>query len=383
MLDVVSALAGSLVTAVAGWLGRSFVLASCCCSPDALMAALTSKGVDLENGAMERYADNTYRKVAKLGSGTSGTVFRVTTKEKKVYAMKVMKKDEDINEKEALETEVKCLNRLRHKNIVNMIETFQSQTTVWIVMEIADGGELYARIIKLDHFSEQVSCRFIKEVLKAVHYVHSNGIVHRDLKPENILLDSPGDDAHTKVADFGLAVDMGIEGFHPEQSMRLKKSKKVQGGFCGSPICMAPEVARKEAEYGPQCDVWSIGCITHELLSGKPAFQAKSAKELFRIIKKGEPPAFAQPVWGTISKEAKNLVASMLLKAPEERPSAAEALQHDWFEKATDHYLEDVHSEHKVRQSERVSRELDQDALGLEETLQGHHHAVAKGHVDI
>merc|ERR1719182_244301 len=100
--------------------------------------------------------------------------------------------------------------------------------------------------------------------------MHSMGVVHRDLKPENVLLESEDAESDIKIADFGLAVDLQWESYHPKESMKMKASKDIAGAFCGSPICMAPEVAVKNATYGPQCDIWSLGCMTFELLSGKP-----------------------------------------------------------------------------------------------------------------
>merc|ERR1712061_675576 len=113
--------------------------------------------------------------------------------------------------------------------------------------------------------------------------------------------------------------------------MNLKNSKQIDGGFCGSPIAMAPEVAKRNAQYGPQCDIWSVGCMTYELLCGHPPFTARSKQELFRIVQQAQGPDFQQPVWATVLPDGKYLVSQMLKKLPEERPSAAEALRYNWF----------------------------------------------------
>merc|ERR1719356_40679 len=99
---------------------------------------------------------------------------------------------------------------------------------------------------------------------------------------------------------------------------------------------MAPEVSRDDATYGPQCDLWSVGVITHELVSGHPPYMARSAIELFENIRKSPEPAFREEVWKQVSKECKNLTRALLLKSPSERPSAKEALQYDWFAAAPD-----------------------------------------------
>jgi len=107
---------------------------------------------------------------------------------------------------------------------------------------------------------------------------------------------------------------------------------------------MAPEVARHEAGYGPQCDIWSVGCITFELLSGHPPFEAATAAELFKIVHAALGPNFTDWVWLGISEEAKDIVAKMIKKRPEDRVSAREALHHSWFRTAPDNHMTEAHS---------------------------------------
>jgi len=255
----------------------------------------------------------------------------------------------------SLETEIACLRKLRHRHIVNLVEVIESGKCLWIIMECVVGGGLYDRILKLKHFSERTASRVVKQVLRGVHYMHSMGVVHRDLKPENILLTSDDEDADIKIADFGLAATLGFEGFHPEESIRLKKSRAVEGSFCGSPICMAPEVAVQHAAYGPQCDVWSVGCLTHELVSGSPPFTASSASELFRTIRQKTGPDFKDLLWQTASNESKDLIRAMLQVKAEDRPSAKEALAYRWFGSAPDAHNDTVHETIKMRITMRDS----------------------------
>jgi len=151
---------------------------------------------------------------------------------------------------------------------------------------------------------------------------------------------SPDEDSDIKVADFGLAVVLrhGLEGNRIDESMRMKAATDITEGYCGSPICMAPEVASRNAAYGPQCDIWSVGCITFELLSGNPPFNAPSAPELFQLIHMAPGPSFNDWIWLQISANAKALVTNMLKRYPEDRVSAREALQHQWFHTAPDNH---------------------------------------------
>lgn len=318
-----------------------------------LMAEIVRRGIDLEHVAMESYVRKTFELIGKLGEGASGEVFRVQRRtDAEVFAMKQIPKGNhgrQENDEESLQTEISCLRKLRHRHIVNMVEVIESERTLWIIMECASGGGLYDRIIALKHFSEASAARVVKQILKAVAYMHSMGVVHRDLKPENILLDSKDMDADVKVADFGLAVEMNFDGCGLDESMSMKTSTGISGGFCGSPICMAPEVATEKASYGPQCDIWSIGCMLHEMVCGHPPYTARTCSELFKIVKKSKGPTFENAIWKSVSAEAKDLVSQMLQKQPEDRPSAKEALSHPWFKKAPDEHLDEAQHQIQIR----------------------------------
>merc|ERR550532_1734187 len=152
-----------------------------------------------------------------------------------------------------------------------------------------------------------------------------------------------------KIVDFGLAYQLGFEGFHPEESMRLKKARVIEGAFCGSPISMAPEVSVRDALYGPQCDIWSIGCLAHELLCGHPPYSAQNPRELFDLVRHSKGPNFGDEVWAHVSSEGKDLVRQLLQKRPEDRPSAKEALNHAWFREAPDVHMPSSHDKIRLR----------------------------------
>jgi serine/threonine protein kinase len=319
-------------------------------SNEELLMELSKRGFNVEDFALETYLRKTFETLQPLGAGQSGQVWKVRKmRTGEILAMKRIRKQQRNGKyvaDEALETELSCLRKLSHPNIVNIVETVESTANLWIIMEYAAGGELYRRITELSHFSERSAARIVKQVLKAVHYMHSYGVVHRDLKLENILLTSSAEDAIIKVADFGLAYILkhGFESYRPDESMRMKKATCIRESFCGSPICMAPEVAKHNAAYGPQCDMWSVGCITFELLSGHPPFQAATASDLFKIVHASAGPDFLDWVWLGISDEAKDIVAKLIKKRPEDRLSAREALHHSWFRTAPDVHMAEAHS---------------------------------------
>jgi len=319
-----------------------------------LLRELKCRGFDIELHTFEAYVRKNYKIVEKLGEGASGEVWKVQKAQSSdFYAMKEIKKS---HSDAALQTEVRCLRKLQHRHIVNLVEVVDTRAKMWLVMEYAHGGNIYERIVSLRHFSEQHASRIIKQVLKAVHYMHSYGIVHRDLKPENVLMMSNDPDSDVKVADFGLAVELNFEGYRPDESMRLKKATCIHEGYCGSPICMAPEVASRHAQYGPQCDVWSVGCMTYELLTGNPPFMAANVQLLFKMIQTAESPPFNRGVWDGISENAKDIVTKMLKKRPDDRVSAREALSHVWFRQAPTTHMVQAHTNIVRRVTSSASR---------------------------
>jgi len=230
------------------------------------------------------------------------------------------------------------------------------------------------RLQERRHFSERSAANIVKQVLKAVHYMHSYGVVHRDLKLENVLLTSKGEGSAVKVADFGLAVILqnGFQDYRPDESMHMKKANFIQEGFVGSPICMAPEVASKFAGYGPQCDVWSIGCMTYELLSGNPPWNAATAAELFHVVHAASGPSFSDWIYLNISDDAKDVVTLMLKKRPEDRFSAREALHHRWFRTAPDRHNEEAlsalvrrYTSEQTGASRMTYRHLSEESQGM------------------
>mmetsp|Transcript_23846 Transcript_23846/g.38083 ORF Transcript_23846/g.38083 Transcript_23846/m.38083 type:complete len:327 (+) Transcript_23846:2-982(+) len=313
-----------------------------------------------------------------VGKGSYGKVMLVKHRnESNVYAMKMLRKENVIkrNQVEHTKTERNVLEAVSHPFIVTLHYAFQTPKKLYFVLEYCPGGELFFHLSRAGRFSEG-RCRFYaSEILLAIEYLHRLNIIYRDLKPENILLTNnmEDEDNDIKVADFGLAVDLHFDGYHPEESMRLKESKDIEGGFCGSPIAMAPEVAMKGAKYGPQVDIWSLGCMTYELLDGKPPFVAKNARALFKLVKESPGPDFCRGAWKNISKDAKDITGQMLQKLPQNRPSAREALQHQWFKAAPDRHLEDAHSTIVSRRTTARGEDYEEDEV--DKTLEGTHTA--------
>lgn len=260
-----------------------------------------SNFVQLIKGKVSKY----YEIMNNLGDGGFGQVKQ--GKHKKTGMVRAIKRillestsPVDIGK---MMDEVNNLKRLDHPNIIKVYEVYQDPLYISIVTELCTGGELFSKIRELKHFSENRAAKYMYEIVSAVKYCHADRIVHRDLKPENILLENKSPDAKLKLIDFGT-------------SHYIRPNSKMKR-FIGTSYYIAPEVIA--GKYDLKCDVWSLGVILYIMLSGLPPFYAKSDRELYKKIQ-SKPVRFKKSVWSSISKDAKDLIRSMLTKDPESRP---------------------------------------------------------------
>lgn len=207
---------------------------------------------------------------ALIGRGSFSRVVRVEHKiTRQPYAIKMVDK---IQGKEVCESELNVLRRVRHQYVIQLIEVFESRDKIYMVMELATGGELFDRIIAKGHFTEQDATRVLSMVCEGVRYLHSLGITHRDLKPENLLYYHPGHDSKILITDFGLSA------FRRTGNMYMKTT-------CGTPEYIAPEILARKP-YSCQVDMWAIGVVTYILLSGTMPFDDENRTRLYRLILK-------------------------------------------------------------------------------------------------
>lgn len=222
----------------------------------------------------------------------------------------------------SLFSEAEVMTSLQHPGLVRCFEWFQTERSLYLIMEILEGGDLLQCILENGRFTEPQARRLFSQLCEAVHYLHARNIVHRDLKPENILLTSKDREAmRVKIADFGLA----------------RKNKGSQGcrTFCGTPHYFAPEVINafqgqqngQPAGYGTQADLWSLGVVLYILLSGIPPFEEDG---LYEQILEGKY-EFDVTEWTTISPEAKDLVSRLMTVNPKDRLTIKEASEHRWL----------------------------------------------------
>jgi calcium/calmodulin-dependent protein kinase I len=250
----------------------------------------------------------------ELGRGGFSVVVKATKKDtKEVYAVKIIEKNQSEEELQLLQREIDILKKLNHQNIISLKEVYDEKETIYLVMELVQGGELFDQIVSRGTYSESDAANIVRQILDAVAYMHDNGIAHRDLKPENLLCS--GDEHNTiKVTDFGLSKDFSTA------SLRTS---------CGTPDYVAPEVLKGQP-YDNSVDIWSIGVITYILLCGFPPFYGNTDQQIFEKILRVEYD-FPSPDWDHISGEAKQFIKCILVPEPSKRPSAMAALELDWI----------------------------------------------------
>lgn len=157
-----------------------------------------------------------------------------------------------------LNTEISILSKVRHPNCVSLLELFETEDAVYLVTDLAEGGELFDQLLKKGSYTEGDAARLVHEILLGVEYLHEMDIVHRDLKPENLLFMDKTDNARLMITDFGL-------------SKVLTSGNDVLMTACGTPGYVAPEVL-EQIGHGKPVDIWSVGVIAYTLLCGYTPF---------------------------------------------------------------------------------------------------------------
>lgn len=211
--------------------------------------------------------------------------------------------------------EVAAMRRLQnHPNVLKIHEVMASKTKIYLVMEIAAGGELFGKVLRHGRLTEQAARRYFSQLISALRFCHQNGIAHRDVKPQNLLLDRNG---NLKVSDFGLSA-------LPEQ---LKNG--LLHTACGTPAYAAPEVARRKGYDGAKADAWSCGVILFVLLAGFLPFDDSNLAAMYKKISRRE---YQFPSW--LSKHAKAVIYQLLDPNPGTRMSIEKLMETSWFKRS-------------------------------------------------
>ena len=262
---------------------------------------------------------NDFEITKDLGRGNFSIVhLGIRRKTGEEYAIKSIYKDKIQDKLDSIESiinEIVTLRKMNHPQIIKLFEVYVTEKSIHLVFEYLSGGELFDQIDEKGIFSELEAQSLIKSMLQTLSYVHSKYIIHRDLKPENIILQNHDDLLSYKFADFGLATFC----FAGEKKMNR----------CGSAGFVAPESLNKEG-YDCKADVFSLGIISHILLTGVPPFQKNTYKETL-IANKECIFEFDSEIWNNVSIEAKQFIKDVTNRDPSKRLSAIQAVDHQWF----------------------------------------------------
>ncbi|CAK4931957.1 unnamed protein product [Aphanomyces euteiches] len=252
-----------------------------------------------------------YDKIRELGRGSHGEAILVqhqTTKELAVAKSIRIGRDDS----QAVE-EAQLLQSLNHPNIIRFIRIVHEPNArlSWLIMEYADGGDLSAFTAQSQPKCEQPlhDCEIMRifiQVCLALAYLHSKNILHRDIKPQARTHDALS--SEPSMWDFGIA-------------KALSHTLDVAQTQIGTPLYLSPEICQGD-DYNAKSDMWGLGCILYELITLKSPFYAKSMPLIVTKITKATP----DPLPSHVPSEIQQLVGLLLSKAPEQRPSASEAL---------------------------------------------------------
>ncbi|XP_012789956.1 mitogen-activated protein kinase kinase kinase 19 isoform X5 [Sorex araneus] len=249
--------------------------------------------------------------------------FRIYDKEEKYLKSNGNKTFSENNlkcEEPTLWTKVDLLKALNHVNIVAYLGTCLEENIVSIFMEFVPGGSISSIINRFGPLPEMVFCKYTKQILQGVAYLHENCVVHRDIKGNNVMLMPTG---IIKLIDFGCARRLAWAGLNGTHSDMLKSMH-------GTPYWMAPEVIN-ESGYGRKSDIWSIGCTVFEMATGKPPLASMDRMAAMFYI--GAHRGLMPPLPEHFSEDAADFVHVCLTRDQHERPSAVQLLKHSFLKR--------------------------------------------------
>ncbi|MCQ2817447.1 MAG: protein kinase, partial [archaeon] len=256
----------------------------------------------------------------QIGEGTFGKVKVAThmpTGEK--VAIKILEKDKiEQDDAERISREIKFLKELNHPNIIKIYQIIDDHRNYNIIMELANGGELFNYIVKHRRLHEDMASIFYMQIIQGLSFMHQHCIVHRDIKPENLLLKE--DDVLT-IIDFGL-------------SNKYKPGKFLRTS-CGSPCYAAPEMIKNRPYNGLMVDIWSSGIVLYAMVCGYLPFEHKNNMVLYDKILSGN---YELP--DKLGENVKDLIRKILVTDPKKRIKMEDILQHPFLDVGKKWYSE-------------------------------------------
>ncbi|KAE9593598.1 putative protein kinase Group-Pl-3 family [Lupinus albus] len=255
----------------------------------------------------------------KIGSGSFAVVYRSTHRHTGLeYAIKeIHKKQLSPKVNESLFKEISILSTINHPNIIRLFQTIQTNDRIYLVLEYCGGGDLGAYIHRHGKVSEATARHFMTQLAAGLQVLQEKHLIHRDLKPQNLLLTSTSATPLLKIGDFGFARSLTPQG--------------LAETLCGSPLYMAPEIIQNY-KYDAKADLWSVGAILFQLVTGRPPFQGNSQYELFQNILKSTELRFPPSALKELHSDCLDLCRSLLRQNPVERLTFKEFFNHNFLQ---------------------------------------------------
>jgi len=310
-----------------------------------------------------------YEKIAKIGEGSYGVVFKCRNRENgTIVAIKkfVESEDDPLIRKIAMR-EIRMLKQLKHPNLVNLIDAFRRKRKLHLVFEYCDHTVLNELEEHPNGLSEQSIKKITYQVLRAVEFCHQHNCIHRDVKPENVLVTKTG---VVKLCDFGFA-------------RLLTGPGDEYTDYVATRWYRAPELLVGDTQYGPPVDVWAVGCVFAELLSGQALWPGRSDVDQLYLIKRSlgdlirrhidifrnnqffrginipdcdQMESLDQRFLGT-SKQAMDFLKKCLVMEPEDRLTCTELLEHPYFDDFKESFeaeMQSLTASHRAHKPKRL-----------------------------
>jgi serine/threonine protein kinase len=250
----------------------------------------------------------------QIGQGTVGEIFlarQLATG--KTVALKILMPSfsQDRLIRSRFVREMQILEKLRHPHIVEVYGSGEVGGRLFYVMEFVDAGSVKELLANYGLLPWQEVASIARQICSALQYMHNHGIIHRDLKPANVFLTREGE---VKLGDFGIARDMQTKDFTD------------QGITVGTHAYMSPEQITASKSINEKTDLYALGCVLFEMLTGRPPYQAAHIAELFDMHLRGRIPRVRDTL-PRIPEQLDEVIASLMHKKPEDRPFNARAVQ--------------------------------------------------------
>ncbi|KAG7964903.1 hypothetical protein I3843_09G195500 [Carya illinoinensis] len=215
---------------------------------------------------------------------------------------------------ESLMSEIFILKRINHPNIIRLHDIIEVPGKIHLVLEYCRGGDLSIYIQRQGRVPEATAKQFMQQLVAGLQILRENSLIHRDLKPQNLLLSTSDNNSVLKIADFGFA--------------RSLQPRGLAETLCGSPLYMAPEIMQLQ-KYDAKADLWSVGAILFQLVTGKTPFTGNNQIQLLQNIMKSNELQFPPDI--DLSSDCKDLCQKLLRRNPVERLTFEEFFNHPYL----------------------------------------------------